>query len=475
MGPHNATRANGVKEDLVGDAAKTNLHSLSAIIGNVNGVSEGEWVSQIALAAKQRLGRMPRGGWNLVLDKFNEKYSAKCSSLCQLKSMARRNNNVQGRCDSSRVQDDVDVEISSFRNCLEELKFQIGKVQSIQRDSRKPTPKVQRRMVKTDILAGLNSAIYHITKDDPPQDINQITDILYAVQCAYLALTTRARPQSTWLENTERKISKLADEIDTVRSFSKQTLPQAEKQKAMDVLCRYGYKKSKKGELTRIETLLNDLIRIKKKQISIHSSRKNFRKDNACFELNRRRFYRNLSSSNEATLYGFGDGECLSFWEDVWSKKNMGPVVYDFVGVRCTGGETMRPHFTSDFIMDMLKCAPDWKACGCDGTYNFFLKKMDSLHGFLCKEIVRIINGEYTPDSWFYTGVTYLIPKKSECETPKDLRPITCMPTLYKLVTKCVNAKLADFIEAFGLISDNQLGRGSNVKVPKSKPSLTNA
>ncbi|XP_029657681.1 uncharacterized protein LOC115231938 [Octopus sinensis] len=32
------------------------------------------------------------------------------------------------------------------------------------------------------------------------------------------------------------------------------------------------------------------------------------------------------------------------------------------------------------------------------------------------------------------------------------------MPTLYKLVTKCVNVKLADFVEAFGLISDNQLG-----------------
>ncbi|XP_029654655.1 uncharacterized protein LOC115228141 [Octopus sinensis] len=422
LGLDNGTRTNINNNPTVGSrAAPTNFHSMSAIIKDVKCVSETEWVSQVFYAIKERFGRMPRGGWDLILKKFNEKY-LKCSSLYQLKKMVKPlngNQNVGKRGDCSEGKSNMNIEISNFKNCLEELKVQLERIKSIPRESRKPTPKIQKNRVKTNILSGLNSAIYRITEDNPPQNMDQITDILYAAQ---------------------------------------QALPQSEKKNVMDILCRYGYKKSKKGELMRIEALMNDLIRIKEKQISIYNSRKEFRKDNACFELNRRRFYRNLSSNNEVTLYGFDDDDCLLFWENVWRKKNMDHVSYNCVDVRSTGGEAMEPQFTNELVKDMLKYAPDWKACGCDGTYNFFIKKMKSLHEFLCNEVIRIIKGEYMPESWFYTGLTYLIPKKDDCENPKDLRPITCMPTLYKLVTKCVNVKLSDFVDGLGLISDNQLG-----------------
>ncbi|XP_029657731.1 uncharacterized protein LOC115232001 [Octopus sinensis] len=459
LGLDNSTRTSIHDNPIAGNPTiPTNLHSLSAIIDDAICVSEAEWVSQIVYATKQRIGRIPRGGWNLIREKFNSKFS-KSASLSQLKGMVkpmRVDNNYGSNCHQKQFLESS--EISTFRKCLEELNIQIKNIESIPRDSRKPTPKIQNKYLKTDILTGLNSAIYYITKDNHPNDINSISDILYAAQCAYLSLTMRDKAQSTWVENIEKKISKLSAELEIVNSHSNQTLPPSEKQKVMDVLCRYGYKKTKKGELSRIQILLQDLIRINNKKIEVHNSRKQFRKDNQCFELNRKRFYRDLTKKEEVTLYGFDDEECVSFWQKVWSERNERPQSYDVVGKRTTCAEHMLPEFTEEFFGNVINYLPDWKACGCDGIYNFFIKKMESLHGFLCHEITRIINGEYMPESWFYTGITYLIPKKDDCETPKDLRPITCMPTLYKLVTKCVNVKLADFVEAFGLISDNQLG-----------------
>ncbi|XP_029656130.1 uncharacterized protein LOC115230029 [Octopus sinensis] len=463
LGLDNATRAYINNNPTFGSrVANTNFHTLSAIIEDVDCVSKNEWVSQAVHATRQRLGRIPRGGWSFILEKFNVKFS-ESTSLTRLKNMANLkpvvgNNNEAGGSNSKQFPTREQVEISNFRNCLEEINFQIKEVKSIPREARKPTWKIPRKYVKADILMGLNSAIYHITKDDPPRDINAICDILYAAQCAYSVLTKKVKPQTTWLGNTEAKISKLSAELELVNCYVRQALPQCEKQNVMDILCRYGYKKKKKGELSRIESLLHDLIRVKKKQIAVYNSRKDFRKDNVCFELNRRRFYRNLSKSNEVTTYSFDDEECMSFWEKVWSKRREISVSLDNVSKRITGSEDMLPDLTNNYIMEIIKYLPDWKAPGCDGIYNFFIKRLESLHEFLCVEIKKIINGDYMPENWFYTGITYLIPKKNDCETPKDLRPITCMSTLYKLVTKCVNGKLSEFMDVFGLISDNQLG-----------------
>ena len=36
---------------------------------------------------------------------------------------------------------------------------------------------------------------------------------------------------------------------------------------------------------------------------------------------------------------------------------------------------------------------------------------------------------------WFCQGITYLLPKSKDTENPKNYRPITCLSTLYKLLT----------------------------------------
>ncbi|KAI4293396.1 hypothetical protein PAPHI01_2670 [Pancytospora philotis] len=61
------------------------------------------------------------------------------------------------------------------------------------------------------------------------------------------------------------------------------------------------------------------------------------------------------------------------------------------------------------------------------------------------------------PGEWFFKGLTYLIPKGVPTRG-SDFRPITCMPCLYKLTTKCVTEVLRLEVERRGLIAENQLG-----------------
>ena len=76
---------------------------------------------------------------------------------------------------------------------------------------------------------------------------------------------------------------------------------------------------------------------------------------------------------------------------------------------------------------------PNWKAAGIDGIYNFFIKKMSSLHSVLYEVVKTICLSGQEEDGWFYKGLTYLIPKGTPTRG-SDFRPITCMSNL--LTTK---------------------------------------
>ncbi|KAL6120521.1 hypothetical protein NUSPORA_02740 [Nucleospora cyclopteri] len=90
-----------------------------------------------------------------------------------------------------------------------------------------------------------------------------------------------------------------------------------------------------------------------------------------------------------------------------------------------------------DEFEDIFRYLSNWKTAGVDGVFNFFIKKIKSLHQPLYEVIKEIIVEGNEQPSWFYQGLTYLIPKGTPSKG-SDFRPITYMFNLYKLTTKCV-------------------------------------
>ena len=109
-----------------------------------------------------------------------------------------------------------------------------------------------------------------------------------------------------------------------------------------------------------------------------------------------------------------------------------------------------------------------------DGIYNFFIKKISSLHGFLYEILTRICFETNSESDWFYKGATHVIPKGTPA-SGGDFRPITCMSNLYKVVTKCVTHVLQLEVEKRSLLAENQMETVRRVQGAKEQAFLNAA
>jgi hypothetical protein len=55
-------------------------------------------------------------------------------------------------------------------------------------------------------------------------------------------------------------------------------------------------------------------------------------------------------------------------------------------------------------------------------------------------------------------GMTYMLPKTGNLEDPKYYRPISCLPTLYKLLTSILEETNYDHMITNKVIADEQKG-----------------
>ena len=85
----------------------------------------------------------------------------------------------------------------------------------------------------------------------------------------------------------------------------------------------------------------------------------------------------------------------------------------------------------------VLRMMLNWKAPGRDQIANFWLQQLTEIHTYLATLFNKLIEVGQIPE-WLITGVTILIPKNENTERPKNYRPITCLPTIYKTITSII-------------------------------------
>ena len=59
---------------------------------------------------------------------------------------------------------------------------------------------------------------------------------------------------------------------------------------------------------------------------------------------------------------------------------------------------------------------------------------------------------------WLTEGNTYLVAKDQNTQDPKNYRPITCLPTIYKTLTSMLANKTYSYLENFQLLPEEQKG-----------------
>ena len=117
----------------------------------------------------------------------------------------------------------------------------------------------------------------------------------------------------------------------------------------------------------------------------------------------------------------------------------------------------------------VVKWLPDGRTPGIDKVQSFFIKKCEALHDVLGKVLEETLSRPEDAPQWFYTGCYISNTQEREAGTAADCRPITCMPTLYKLFTKTIMRGIRDFVEINGILSSNHLGTVRTAREPRSR------
>ena len=104
-------------------------------------------------------------------------------------------------------------------------------------------------------------------------------------------------------------------------------------------------------------------------------------------------------------------------------------------------------------VAEALRTTLNWKAPGRDQIPNFWLKQLTATHRHIAAKIRE----------WLTAGVTFHIPKNENTENPKNYRPVTCLPTMYKHITSVISRRMQKYMDDENLIPKEQKGcyRGS--------------
>ena len=59
---------------------------------------------------------------------------------------------------------------------------------------------------------------------------------------------------------------------------------------------------------------------------------------------------------------------------------------------------------------------------------------------------------------WLTQGTTFLLPKSTVTQNPNNYRPITCLPTTYKILTSIIAERMYAFLDENNLLPVEQKG-----------------
>jgi hypothetical protein len=119
------------------------------------------------------------------------------------------------------------------------------------------------------------------------------------------------------------------------------------------------------------------------------------------------------------------------------------------------------PIYAKD-VAKALRTTLNWKAPRRDQTANFWLKQLTTTHKRTAALFNKLIDEDQIPE-WLTAGVTFLIPTTENTENSKNYRPVTCLPTICKLITSIISRHMKKYMDSEKLMPKEQKGcnRGS--------------
>ena len=168
-------------------------------------------------------------------------------------------------------------------------------------------------------------------------------------------------------------------------------------------------------------------------------------RQNRLFESNQKKLFNELDRVERETVVPNAE-ESTRFWSNIWSKL----VKHDEnpEWLRNVEEELSRLGVQDSIQIEVAKLKkqvrkmPNWKSPGPDGVQGYWIKNLSNLHGNIALQLDRSLQENNVP-SWMVTGKTLLCVKELEKgNAVANFRPITCLPLLWKLLTRILAEEL---------------------------------
>ena len=127
-----------------------------------------------------------------------------------------------------------------------------------------------------------------------------------------------------------------------------------------------------------------------------------------------------------------------------------------------------------DLRVNMTKAA-NWKSTGPDRLPNFWFKQFKSLNKPMAVAYSEIIKDPKQTPHWLVEEAINLLPKKEEMEIPKNYRPISCLPTTFKIIISVITDRLYRHLEKEAIMTPEQRGGKKDCYECKDQLMINNA
>ncbi|CAK1579245.1 unnamed protein product [Parnassius mnemosyne] len=195
------------------------------------------------------------------------------------------------------------------------------------------------------------------------------------------------------------------------------------------------------------------------------------KQDNNLFINNEKMFYRNLNAGLRNTTADNIDRqhhdtpnkeELESFWSNIWETQVTHNTEAKWIleeKARWEAIEEMKfEEITPEDIRNITYKLHNWKSPGIDKIHNFWYKKLEILHKCIAKNLTEIIYRKQDLPQFITKGITHMLPKGQNSLQPSQYRPITCLPTIYKILTSAITYKIRTHAETHNIIAEEQKG-----------------
>ncbi|KAL0839729.1 hypothetical protein ABMA28_016372 [Loxostege sticticalis] len=327
----------------------------------------------------------------------------------------------------------------------------------------------------------LNFIVEHLNKNIVPKHISTDQNFINLQTVIYCAAYTAAvcngslksnnsnhtHKKPHWQIRLENKINMLRSEIGRLTQFIKGN----RNPRVVTAVDNIKIKYKQHSQYDAINVDLTQFLDTLKQKLSATASRlKRYltctkrKSQNKLFINNEKLFYRNLEqpkSTHDTRSPETPTSQSLyEFWAAIWEN----PVSHSsdtewLQNFNSTQIPTMNfEHISVDTFIKVINRTHNWKAPGTDKIHNYWYKKLTCTYPYIHNHINQFIQSPDTLPDFLTQGITYMLPKDKDTVNPAKYRPITCLQTIYKIITACLSEIIYSHLEEYNILAEEQKG-----------------